>query len=129
MVRHEHFDQARKWRQEYGTVEDAGDFAALYRYSPYHRIQEGVNYPATLFVTGDRDDRCNPAHVRKMTAHLQSRPMQTNPILVDYSAERGHAPVFPLSVRIEALARRIVFLAEGIGVPIPQGGCHETPCN
>lgn len=129
MVRHEHFDQARKWRQEYGTVEDAGDFAALYRYSPYHRVQEDVNYPATLFVTGDRDDRCNPAHVRKMTAHLQSRPRQTNPILVDYSAERGHAPVFPLSVRIEALARRIVFLAEGIGVPIPQGGCHETPCN
>lgn len=122
MVRHERFDQARKWRQEYGTVEDAKEFAALYGYSPYHGIQGGVNYPATLFVTGDRDDRCNPAHVRKMAARLQSRPAQTNPILVDYSAERGHAPVLPLSVRTRALARRIAFLAERLGLPIPPGG-------
>lgn len=129
MVRHEHFDQARKWRQEYGTAEDAEDFAALYRYSPYHRIQEDTDYPATLFVTGDRDDRCNPAHVRKMAAHLQSRSAQTNPILVDYSAERGHAPVLPLSVRVEALARRIAFLANELHLPFYAGGhdATETP--
>jgi prolyl oligopeptidase len=129
MVRHERFDQARKWRQEYGTVDDAEDFDALYRYSPYHHIEEDVNYPPLLFVTGDRDDRCNPAHVRKMVARLQSRPAQTNSILVDYSAERGHAPVLPLTVRIEALVRRIVFLAKGLGLPIPQGGSYETPGN
>ena len=126
MVRHEYFDQARKWRQEYGTVEDAEEFASLYGYSPYHRIQEGVNYPATLFITGDRDDRCNPAHVRKMAARLQSRPAQGNPILVDYSDERGHAPVLPFSVRTKALFRRIAFLAEALGLPITPGGCHET---
>jgi prolyl oligopeptidase len=126
MVRLERFDQARKWRQEYGTVDDAEDFDALYRYSPYHRIEEGVNYPATLFVTGDRDDRCNPAHVRKMAARLQSRPVQTNSILVDYSAERGHSPVLPLSVRTAALSRRIAFLANELGLPMPQGGCNET---
>jgi prolyl oligopeptidase len=126
MVRHERFDQARKWRLEYGTVGDAEDFDALYRYSPYHRIEEGVNYPATLFVTGDRDDRCNPAHVRKMAARLQSRPVQTNSILVDYSAERGHSPVLPFSVRTAALSRRIAFLANELGLPMPQGGCNET---
>jgi prolyl oligopeptidase len=126
MVRHERFDQARKWRLEYGTVDDAEDFDALYRYSPYHRIEEGVNYPATLFVTGDSDDRCNPAHVRKMAARLQSRPVQTNSILVDYSAERGHSPVLPLSVRTAALSRRIAFLAHELGLPMPQGGCNET---
>jgi len=126
MVRYERFDQARKWRLEYGTVDDAEDFDALYRYSPYHRIEEGVNYPATLFVTGDRDDRCNPAHVRKMAARLQSRPVQTKPILVDYSVERGHSPVLPLSVRTAALSRRIAFLAKELGLPMPQGGCNET---
>ncbi|MGD0941453.1 MAG: prolyl oligopeptidase family serine peptidase [Terracidiphilus sp.] len=127
MVRHERFDQARKWRQEYGTVDDAEDFDALYRYSPYHRIQDDVNYPAILFVTGDRDDRCNPAHVRKMAARLQSRPAQTNSILVDYSAERGHVPVLPLSVRIDALFRRVGFLANELRLPISQGGRRETP--
>jgi prolyl oligopeptidase len=126
MVRHEHFDQARKWRQEYGTVEDAEEFAALYGYSPYHRIQDGVNYPATLFITGDRDDRCNPAHVRKMAARLQSRPAQANPVVVDYSTERGHSPVLPLSVRTAALSRRIAFLANELGLRVPQGGRDET---
>jgi prolyl oligopeptidase len=125
MVRHERFDQARKWRQEYGTVEDAEEFASLYGYSPYHRIQDGVNYPATLFVTGDRDDRCNPAHVRKMAARLQSCSAQTNPVVVDYSAERGHSPVLPLSVRKAGLSRRIAFFANELGLAIPQGGRDE----
>lgn len=122
MVRYEYFDQACKWREEYGTVTDAEDFAALYGYSPYHRIESGVNYPAILFVTGDCDDRCNPAHVRKMAARLQSRIAQTNPVLVDYSAERGHCPALPLTTRTDALSRRIAFLAHELGLlPLPGG--------
>jgi prolyl oligopeptidase len=118
MVRYERFDQAAKWRDEYGSVEIEQDFKALYAYSPYHRVQEDVNYPATFFVSGDSDDRCNPAHVRKMAARLQTRPTQTNPILVDYSRERGHSPVLPLSVRVEALARRLAFLCEELGIEV-----------
>jgi len=126
MVRYERFDQARKWMQEYGTVVDADDFYALYGYSPYHHVMENVNYPPTLFVTGDSDDRCNPAHVRKMAAHLQCRPAQTKPILVDYSAERGHSPVLPLSVRVHALSRRIAFFCNELGLPFSPGGNDET---
>jgi len=122
MIRYESFDQARKWRDEYGTVENRDDFFALYSYSPYHRVAEDVDYPATMFVTGDKDDRCNPAHVRKMAAALQSRTSQVSPVIVDYSEARGHAPALPLSTRITALSRRIAFLCRELGIAVPKGG-------
>ena len=125
MVRYEVFDQAVKWRTEYGTVDDPDDFRALYAYSPYHRIAENVNYPATLFVSGDKDDRCNPAHVRKMAARLQGRSAQKSPVIVDYSEERGHSPVLPLSVRVPALARRVAFLCRQLGIPVASGGFDD----
>lgn len=121
MVRYELLGNAHTWREEYGTVEDAGDFGALYAYSPYHHVQEDVNYPSTLFVCGAKDDRCCPAHVWKMSARLQLRSVQTNPILVDYSTERGHSPVLPLSVRVDALTRRVQFLCQELGIPAPTG--------
>jgi prolyl oligopeptidase len=128
MVRYELFDHAVKWRREYGTVEDPEDFRALYAYSPYHNIAEDVNYPAILFVTGDKDDRCNPAHVRKMAARLQGRSAQQSPVIVDYSEERGHSPVLPLSVRVPALARRVAFLCRELHIPVSNGEFDETPC-
>jgi prolyl oligopeptidase len=125
MVRYEHFDLAYRWLHEYGTVENSEHFHALYAYSPYHHVSEGVNYPSALFVSGDKDDRCNPAHVRKMVALLTSRSSQLNPILVDYSERRGHSPVLPLFVRTDALARRIAFLCHLLGIKIPSEASHE----
>jgi prolyl oligopeptidase len=118
MVRYGQFDQTYKWHREYGSVDDAEDFHALYAYSPYHNVRDDVNYPSTLFVSGDKDDRCSPVHVRKMAARLQDRSGQKNKILVDYSPERGHSPTLPLSVRIESLTRRIAFLCRELGVEL-----------
>jgi prolyl oligopeptidase len=129
MVRYERFDQAAKWAQEYGTVDDPEDFAALHAYSPYHHIAEDIDYPSMLFVSGDKDDRCNPAHVRKMAARLQERSVQRSAVIVDYSEERGHSPVLPLSVRIEALARRIAFLCRELNLPAEFGERYETACD
>lgn len=127
MVRYEFFDQAVKWQGEYGTVDDPKEFAALYSYSPYHHIAKDANYPSVLFVSGDRDDRCNPAHVRKTVARLQGRRAQHSAIIVDYSEERGHSPVLPLSVRIDALARRIAFLCRELNLPFNCGVVYDAP--
>jgi len=116
MLRYEKFGDARKWITEHGTVEDPDDFHAIYASSPYHRVAELQNYPSTLFVTGDKDGQCDPAHVRKMAARLQLRKAQQRPVLVDYSAERGHSAVLPLSVRINALSRRIAFLCNELKI-------------
>lgn len=126
MVRYEVLSQRADWRQEYGAVNDPQDFQALYAYSPYHRVDDSVDYPSVLFVSGDSDDRCNPAHVRKMAALLQSRKVQRSPVIVDYSKERGHSPVLPLTTRIDALARRIMFLCRELDIPVDFGGEHET---
>jgi prolyl oligopeptidase len=115
MVRYHLFDRAVVWADEFGTADNAEDFPVLLSYSPYHRVEEAINYPSTLFVTGERDTRCNPAHVRKMTARLQERQAQKSTILVDYSSERGHAAGMPLSTRIEGLARRLFFVVTEIG--------------
>ena len=121
MVRYERFDHASRWRDEYGTVEDAEEFQALLSYSPYHNVKDTVDYPAMLFVTGDADDRCNPAHVRKMAAMLQERAAQHRPIIVDHAQHWGHLPTLSLTDRIDALSRKIAFLCEQIDIAIPEG--------
>jgi len=124
MLRYHIFDNASRWMGEYGTADDLEDFPTLLSYSPYHQIQEHIDYPATLFVSGDRDTKCNPAHARKMAARLQHRTEQSNSILLEYSSERGHSPTLPLSVRIEALARRIAFLCREMMISIPVEWSH-----
>jgi prolyl oligopeptidase len=129
MVRYEQFDDAARWRGEFGTAEDPEDFRALYSYSPYHQVGDEINYPATLFVSGDRDQRCNPAHARKMVALLQGRTAQSSPIILDYSEHRGHSSVLPISIRVEALARRIAFLCRELHITTLDGGNRESLCH
>ena len=57
---------------EFGTVQDPAQFRALYAYSPYHHVVDGVRYPAVLLLTGDNDGRVNPYNSRKMAARLQA---------------------------------------------------------
>ena len=112
MLRYHLFDSAYVWKDEFGTADDPTDFAALLQYSPYHRIRDGTAYPATLIVSGDSDRNCNPLHARKMVARLQAANVSGGPVLLDYSEMRGHSPVLPLSVRVEALTDRMAFLCD-----------------
>ena len=118
MLRYQLFDNAHVWKEEFGTAEDPDDFAALLGYSPYHRVHEGVSYPATMIVSGDADQNCNPLHARKMTARLQAANASEHPIFLDYSLHRGHSPVLPLSERIEALTDRMAFLCDQLQLPV-----------
>lgn len=117
MLRYHLFDNAHIWREEFGTAEDAEDFAALRHYSPYQSVRDGVAYPATMIVSGDADRNCNPLHARKMTARLQAANACHRPIFLDYSEFRGHSPVLPLTDRIEALTDRMAFLCDQLQLP------------
>jgi prolyl oligopeptidase len=112
MLRYHLFNSAYVWQDEYGTAEDPEDFTALLGYSPYHNVRESTAYPATMIVSGDRDQNCNPLHARKMTARLQAANVSNCPILLDYSRYRGHSPVLPLTQRVEALTDRMAFLCD-----------------
>ena len=59
------------WKAEYGDP-DTGDWDYIRTFSPYHLLDESVEYPATLVTTSTRDDRVHPGHARKFTAALES---------------------------------------------------------
>lgn len=127
MLRYHLFDNAHVWKEEFGTVENPEDFAALLHYSPYHHVNDGTAYPATMLVSGDADRNCNPLHARKMTARLQAANVSPYPTLLDYNVFRGHSPVLPLSTRIEALTDRLGFLCDQLELGSEAG--HVIPCS
>jgi len=116
MLRYHLFDNAHVWKEEFGTAEDREDFPALFGYSPYHHVRDGTAYPATMIVSGDSDQNCNPLHARKMTARLQAANVSEFPVFLDYSRHRGHSPVLPLSDRIDALTDRMAFLCDQLNL-------------
>jgi prolyl oligopeptidase len=67
---------------EFGTVKDPDLFAALYAYSPYHRVVDGTPYPAVLLTAGEFDPRVDAYHAKKMTARLQAATSSDDPILL-----------------------------------------------
>ena len=101
---------------EFGTVQVKGLFEVLFRYSPYHRVANGVKYPATLFLTGANDPRVDPMQSRKMTARLQAATAGDAPILLRTSASSGHGAGTALSERIEELTDVYSFLFAQLGV-------------
>jgi prolyl oligopeptidase len=120
MMRYHLFDFAAGWSDEYGTPDDEQDCKYLLNYSPYHRVRDGVAYPAVLLVSGDADTRCNPMHARKMTARLQAATTSDHPILLDYKTAWGHTPVQPRSVRVDALTDRLAFICHELGIAVEQ---------
>jgi prolyl oligopeptidase len=101
---------------EFGTVKDPAQFKALYAYSPYHHVKEGVKYPAALFMTGANDPRVAPSNSRKMAARLQAATASDAPILLRTSANTGHVGA-PLSARNEETADWFAFVFKTLNVP------------
>jgi prolyl oligopeptidase len=100
---------------EFGTVKDAAQFQALYAYSPYHHVVDGVKYPAILMETGDNDPRVNPAQSRKFTARLQAANGSRNPILLKTFADAGHGSSSSADLQ-QQLADEFTFLFQELGV-------------
>ncbi|HVR62686.1 MAG TPA: prolyl oligopeptidase family serine peptidase [Polyangia bacterium] len=122
MVRYHKFRLAQLWIPEYGSADDATQFKWLYAYSPYHRVKDGVAYPAVLITTADSDTRVDPLHARKMTARLQAASSGSHPVLLRLESKAGHGAGKPLAATIAQLADEWAFLFAELGVPVgPQG--------
>lgn len=78
------------WVEEYGNTENKEEFESLLSYSPYHNIKENINYPITLIITSENDDRVVPMHSYKFAARLQNREAQKNPIYLKTLDNSGH---------------------------------------
>ncbi|KAA9345811.1 prolyl oligopeptidase family serine peptidase [Adhaeribacter soli] len=112
MIRFEKFTAGRFWADEYGTASDSSEFRRLYKYSPYHNIQEEVNYPAMLIMTSDNDDRVVPLHSYKFAARLQNRPAQKNPILLRTEKKAGHQGANTMYSGVNEKANMYAFIWE-----------------
>ena len=60
MIRYTTSELGPTWTVEYGDPEDPEQFGWLFDYSPYHRVVEGTDYPATMFAVFDNDTRTDP---------------------------------------------------------------------
>ncbi len=120
MLRYQHFTAGRFWVDEYGTPDEEAEFKALLRYSPYHNIQAGVDYPATMISTADTDDRVVPMHSFKFAAALQQAQAGPAPILIRIETRAGHGAGKPTSKRIDNIADHWAFLIHVLKVKVSQ---------
>jgi prolyl oligopeptidase len=116
MLRYQMFLVARFWVSEYGSSDDPVQFQYLRKYSPYHNVVEGTQYPATLFITGDSDTRVAPLHARKMAALVQAKTGSDKPVLLKYDTETGHSGGMPVEKQIEDSTDEFSFLFWQLGM-------------
>ncbi|MCE9577919.1 MAG: prolyl oligopeptidase family serine peptidase [Deltaproteobacteria bacterium] len=76
---------------EYGSVERADDYRAMFASDPYHRVVDGVAYPAVLFSVGGADARVANWQAGKLAARLQHATTSGRPILLRIDRAAGHA--------------------------------------
>jgi len=100
---------------ELGTVEDAEQFQALLAYSPYHNVEDGVSYPATLLTGGEFDPRVDAYHPKKMAARLQAATSGDEPILLRIQAG-GHGIGSSLDEAVRELTDIYTFIFDRLGL-------------
>ncbi|MDP9463885.1 MAG: prolyl oligopeptidase family serine peptidase, partial [Actinomycetota bacterium] len=118
MIRFPQFLIARLWTDEYGDPDVAEEFAWLHAYSPYHRVSEGVEYPAVLFTTAEGDSRVDPLHARKMAAMLTwaGSNQADRPVLLRQGGRSGHGQGKPANMRVRDDADVLSFVCWQLGV-------------
>jgi prolyl oligopeptidase len=117
MLRYQDFTIGWAWASDYGRSDESEEmFNYLYGYSPLHNIKDGVNYPATLAITADHDDRVVPAHTFKYMATLQEKDGGKNPVLVRIETKAGHGAGKPTSKQIDEAADMYSFIMFNLGM-------------
>lgn len=110
MLRYHTFTAGAGWAYDYGTSDDSKEmFEYLRAYSPYHALEEGVEYPATMVTTADHDDRVVPAHSFKFAARLQEYHSGDAPVLIRIETNAGHGAGKPTSMIIDEQADKWAF--------------------
>ena len=72
MLRYHLIGRGASWIGEYGDPRIPEQRAWIEGYSPYQKIEAGVDYPAPFLWASTADDRTHPAHARKAAAKLKA---------------------------------------------------------
>ena len=114
MLRFQKFTAGRFWVDDYGSSDNKDEFEALVKYSPYHNLKTGTEYPPTLVTTADTDDRVVPGHSFKFTAKIQECQKGPNPVLARIETKAGHGAGKPTAKVIEEAADLWAFLVKNL---------------
>jgi prolyl oligopeptidase len=116
MLRFHKFTIGYAWTSDYGSPDNPEDFKAIRAYSPLHNIRQGAQYPPTLVLTSDHDDRVVPAHSFKYAAALQHAQEGPAPILIRIETSAGHGGGKPITKQVDETADIISFLEKALGM-------------
>ena len=119
MLRFQKFTIGWAWVSDYGSSDDAAQFAALYKYSPLHNLKPGACLPATMVTTADHDDRVVPAHSFKFAATAQAAQGGAAPVIIRIDTKAGHGAGKPTDKQIEEVADRWGFLTRALQMDVP----------
>ncbi len=119
MLRYQKFTIGYAWAGEYGSADSSeASFKNLYAYSPLHNLKTGTEYPATMVMTADHDDRVVPAHSFKFAATLQEKHKGNNPVLIRIETNAGHGAGKPTAKIIEEVADKWAFMLYNMGIDV-----------
>ena len=118
MLRYQKFTVGFGWVPEYGSSDDSVYFNNLFRYSPLQNIRSDVEYPATMVLTSDHDDRVVPAHSFKFAATLQEKQAGKDPVLIRIESQAGHGAGKPVSKVIDVTADKWAFFLFNTQSPV-----------
>jgi len=116
MLRFHKFTIGWGWVSDYGSPDNAEDFAYIRKYSPLHNIKPGTAYPPTLVTTADHDDRVVPGHSFKYAATLQQAQGGPAPVLIRVETKAGHGGGRPTTKIIEEASDMWGFLVHSLGM-------------
>lgn len=102
---------------EFGTVTKENDFRAMLSNSPYHRIRDGVAYPAVIVTTGANDPRVDAWMPAKLAARLQAATSSQKPVLLRVDYDGGHGMGSTKAQQVNESADVWSFFLWRMGVP------------
>ena len=101
---------------EFGNVNKPEDYKNLKSYSPLHNLQKDIEYPNTLLITGDTDDRVPPHHSYKFTAALQELGNNSKLYHLYVTPGSGHGGALAPEDYVEQLVYEYYFLFDQLDI-------------
>jgi len=126
MLRFHKFTIGHAWMSDYGNPDEEEHFENIMKFSPLHNVRAPTSadeqYPATLILTADHDDRVSPLHSLKFAAQLHyvlhDNKYQTNPILLRVYSKAGHGAGKPTLKKIEEATDILTFIYRALNLEI-----------
>ena len=116
MLKYHEFTIGWAWAGDYGRSDESREmYKYLRAYSPVHNVAQ-KEYPATMVITGDHDDRVVPAHSFKFAAALQANQTGPMPTLLRVDKNAGHGAGKPVEKQVEEFADQWAFVYHHLGM-------------